>query len=85
MRTARNAHNVSPPQQFRTDLKVYGMKDAASAQAAYDAVGGLEGVHQIRLDIGRRRVAVIHSGAAGMTALIAQTLREIGLRVIHKG
>lgn len=84
MRTVRG-HQVGPSDRNRrTDLKVYGMKDAAAAQAVYDALSQLEGIRQIHLDVALRRASVSHDGRPGITEKICETLQHIGLRTIQK-
>lgn len=69
----------------RTDLKVYGMKDAAAAQAARDALRKLEGVEEVRIDIPSRRITIRHRSGADLTAKAIKTLFSIGLRAGRKG
>lgn len=84
MRTVRSVSSQQPTGPIRTDLKVYGMKDATAAQAAYDVLGSLDGVQQVHLDIARRRITVLHDPVPGLAGDIIQRLRQLGFRVMQK-
>lgn len=84
MRTVRGNQPDCWGGASRTDLKVYGLKDATAAQAAYDALGQLEGVHQILVDIPLRRITVAHAPQPGMAQAIVGVLRGIGFRAQQK-
>lgn len=85
MRSVRGHSEQADPGVVQTSLKVYGMKDAISAQAAYDALAALDGVQHIYLDIGLRRATISHDPRAGIAAEMIKRLGELGLRAIEKG
>ncbi|MFZ5823265.1 MAG: heavy-metal-associated domain-containing protein [Bacillota bacterium] len=81
----RSVRGYVPYQMARSDFKVYGMKDTTAAQAAYDALGALDGVQQVHLDIAHRRAIVMHDQRPGLVDEMVQTLRDLGLRAVQKG
>jgi len=84
MRTVRSLSWQRPAGPVRTELKVYGMKDAHTAQTAYDVLGSLDGVQQVHLDIARRRITVLHDPVPGLAGDMIQRLRQLGFRVMQK-
>lgn len=83
MRTVRSTWLQRSAGPVRTSLKVYGMKDATAARAAYDVLGSLDGVQQVHLDVARRRITVLHDPDPGLAGEIVQRLRQLGFRVMQ--
>lgn len=80
MRTVRGYQASPTGGKSRTDFKVYGMKDGSDAQRAYDSIAGLEGIHEISVNIPQRRVSVSHAAQPGIGDRIRKTLLGVGFR-----
>ncbi len=68
-----------------TSLKVYGMRDAAAAQRAYDALRQIDGVQQISMNVPLRRINVTHTPRRGITQELVAALRSLGFHAQEKG
>jgi len=68
-----------------TSLKVYGMRDAAAAQLAYDTLRQIDGVQQIALNVPLRRINVTHAPRRGITQELVAALRSLGFHAQEKG
>lgn len=84
MRTVRGLRSNAPIGRSRSELKVYGMRDATAAQLAYAAIAAMQGVHQINVDIAHRRMSVSHEPLPGITRTICETLGHLGFRATPK-
>lgn len=70
---------------FHTSLKVYGMRDAAAAQLAYEGLSEIDGVQQIAMNVGLRRINVVHTPRSGITQEMVAALRSLGFHAQAKG